>query len=366
MNKHPARVRGYLPTLIAGASLLLSLPVSGGTVSERCASAAQAVVASLSVELRPSVAVPFDTGARREWAFRPGSDIREEGLAFRDMSDEQRVLAHRLVACALSSQGYQKVVAIMHLDDIVMANFHETVLASLPGPFEMGNEFYWLAVFGDPAGDAPWGWQLEGHHLVLNFTVVDDAIAVTPAFLGADPAEVQRGPLAGWRVMGQEMDLAFALLTSLTDEQLETVILSDDLPQNVFTGAAGKGDVLSEYEGLPAAELNDNQQQRLWDLIGEYVNNADAVLAAKQMERIRADGLANIYFAWMGPRTPGNSVYYRIHGPSILIEYDHGQDLRSRQRKADPNHIHTIYRDPSNDHGEDWLRRHYAESPHHQ
>ena len=365
MNNHAIRVWGPVPTLIIGASLLVSLPASAGVVSQRCATVAQAFVESLSVEQRPSVAVPFDTDARLEWAFRPGSDIRKEGLSLRDMSDEQRVAAHRLVACALSSQGYQKAVAIMHLDDIVMANFHETVFASLPGPFEMGKEFYWLAVFGDPAGEAPWGWQLEGHHLVLNFTVVGDNIAVTPAFLGADPAEVQRGLLAGWRVMGQEMDLGFALLASMTDKQLETVILSNDIPQNLFTGTAGKGKALSEYEGLPAAELDEEQQQLLWDLIAEYVNNADAKLAAKQMNRIRADGMGNIYFALMGPQSPGSPAYYRIHGPSLLIEYDHGQDLRSRKRKSDPNHIHTIYRDPSSDHGEDWLRRHYAESPDH-
>jgi hypothetical protein len=136
MNKQPAWVRGPFPALIVGASLLMSMPVSGGTVSERCASAAQAVVASLSAEQRPSVAVPFDTGARREWAFRPGSDIREEGLAFRDMSDEQRVLAHRLVACALRSQGYQKAVAISQTPED-RALYHD-LLALLNN--ELGNE----------------------------------------------------------------------------------------------------------------------------------------------------------------------------------------------------------------------------------
>ena len=365
MKNYPSWVSAILPG-IAAAGLLAATPAESAAVSERCASVTQAFIDSLTPDQRKRTVVPFDTGARQKWSFRPGSDIRKEGLAIGEMSDEQRVRAHRVLQCGLSSQGYQKAVAIMHLDDIVMANFHKTVFASLPGPVEIGHDFFWLTVFGDPAGEEAWGWQLEGHHLVQNFTVVGNDIAVTPAFMGAEPAEVHSGPLAGWRVLGQEVDLAFTFFESLTESQREIAVLSDTIPRNVLTGAPGQGDAIEDYEGLRASQMDGSQEELLWALIREYLNNADPALANRQLQKIRNAGLDQLYFAWMGPQTRGSPVYYRIHGPSVLIEYDHAQNLRNRERDPDPNHIHTIYRDPGNDYGDDWLRRHYAESSHHQ
>ncbi len=329
----------------------------GQVAAERCKTAAQALLATLTPELKPAVALPFDD-KRTAWSYFPNIPQlvqREEGAPLEELTQDQRITAHQLMECGLSSQGYQKVTAIMRLGDPVIR-----------GPAEgrpIGPTFFWLAVFGDPATDEPWGWQLEGHHLALNFTVVDGKVSFTPMFLGADPARVPSGPYAGWRVLGNEVDKAFALLNSLTPAQRSQAILADEMPERFFT-QPGRADALKAYAGLPGSELMDVQRQLLWLLIQEYVLNVEDRLARQHLESIRSAELNNVYFAWMGPTTPGGGIYYRIHGPSILIEFTHARNQGSGA--PDPNHVHTVFRDPGNDFGRDWLRIHYETSPDHQ
>lgn len=351
------------------AALMLLVPVvaptvTAGTAVDRCAIAAQAFLDALDDGQRTRAARPFDETERKKWAYATGSRTRKQGLVIAEMSDTQRVLAHRLIACGLSSQGYQKSAGIMRLDDIVREHIGEIVFEATE-PIEIGKEFYWLAVFGVPGTNAPWAWQLEGHHLGLNFTVVDDTIAVTPAFMGADPAEVQTGPLAGWRLLGPEEDIAFALMASLTEEQRGRAVLADELPRGIFTGP-GRAEALATYAGLPAAQMSAPQRQLLWLLINEYVRNVDPVASDRIIGQILREGSDRLYFAWMGPVAAGSAIYYRIHGPAILIEFDHAVNLRSPKLEPDPNHVHTIMRIPGGDFGDDLLRRHYNESPDHQ
>lgn len=338
----------------------------GQAAAAQCTAAAKALLATLTPEIEPAVAWPFDEDKRRVWSYFPNIPQlvqREDGAPLEDLTQAQRVAAHRLMECGLSSQGYQKVNAIMRLDDPTTGGAARPAegAASLP----IGETYFWVTVFGDPSIDEPWGWQLEGHHLALNFTVVDGQVAFTPMFLGADPARVPSGPYAGWRVLGEEVDKAFALLNALTPEQREQVILADEIPPRFFT-QPGRSDALKTYAGLPGAELTSGQRELLWLFIEEYVRNAEDEFARQYLQTLRDDGLDEVYFAWMGPTTPGSGFYYRIHGPSILIEFTHAINRRSAEGAVDPNHVHTVFRYPGNDFGEDWLAKHYATSPDHQ
>jgi hypothetical protein len=341
----------------------LVTPVAFASAVDRCTDAGRAYLDAITDAQRTQAVASFDSPERKKWAYLTGSKSRTHGLPLGEMSDSQRVLAHRLLACGLSTQGYQKAAGIIRLDDIVRERM-DAMIYPQTSDFEIGKGYYWLGVFGAPGEGEPWGWQLEGHHLGLNFTFVDDAISITPAFMGADPAEIKSGPLAGWRLLGREEDLAFDLIRSLTAEQRSQAVIADELPRGLFT-SPGRASALTGYSGLRAESMTARQRQILWLLIGEYVQNAEPAIADRMIGRILG-GSGAVYFAWMGPTEAGSAIYYRIHGPGILIEFDHGTNVRSPKLGPDSNHIHSIMRTPGDDFGDDLLRRHYEEAPHHQ
>jgi len=264
----------------------------------------------------------------------------------------------------MSGQGYSKSAAIMWLDDILRAE--EAGALENPGPPpkpgttppRRSSANYRIVMFGQP-GSARWGWMLNGHHLAANFTVVNGAVAFTPLFVGASPQVVRAGPYAGWQVLGHEMTRGFALARSLTDQQRRTAILSGSASNDYFTGR-GRQDQLKTVVGIPASQLSAQQQRLLWGLVREFVESAADEAADAKLEAIRRDGLERLHFAWWGPTSdPSQRFMYRIHGPSILIEY-----VRQGQGSSPANHVHAIVRDPRNDYGEDWLGKHYREQPH--
>lgn len=333
--------------------------------AERCTAVAQVFLQALTAEQRAEAQRPFEHAGRKKWTNLPGARFRDEGLTFEKMNEEQRILGHRLIQCGLSSQGYQKATSIMRLDDYLVSQMADP--SRLPPGFNFGHGYYWLGIFGDPGSGAPWGWQLDGHHLGLNFTVVDGAVEVTPAFIGAQPNEVPNGAYAGWRILGEEEDKALALMMSLTGLQRERAILSETVPDEIFTGPE-RGDALSKFEGLMASEMTEMQRDLLTRLIGEYVNNMEPDAAEPLLARIAADGPSQLHFAWMGGTAAGSAFYYRIHSPSVLIEFDHTLNLARMQddvREPDVNHIHTVLRQPGQDYGADLLRRHYEQSHSH-
>lgn len=347
------------------ALLTLTTGAHAQSSADRCTAAASAFLSSLSADQRGEAQRPFDHAGRKKWTNLPGTRFRDEGLTFGAMTEEQRKLGHRLVQCGLSSQGYQKATGIMRLDDYLWDRLEDP--SRLPPGFNFGHGYYWLGIFGEPGTDTPWGWQLDGHHLGLNFTVVDGAVEVTPAFIGAQPNEVPNGPYAGWRILGEEEDKALALVASLTGLQRERAILSEAVPDEIFTGPE-RGDALKEYQGLMASEMTGMQRDLLNRLIEEYVHNMEPDAADPLLARIAADGPSTLHFAWMGGTTLGSAFYYRIHGPSVLIEFDHTLNLARMQndaREPDVNHIHTVLRQPGQDYGADLLRRHYEQSHSH-
>lgn len=365
-----------LAALAMFASLFLEASVSahaqqsGG--SERAAAmarSASALLATLSPELRAKLVRPMDDeGERTNWSNLPSVLYQRGGVALAEMSPAQRVAFHDLLAASLSSQGYGKAAAIMWIEDVLREEESERLKTATVTPERRArierliqsrqSDNYWVTMFGEP-GSPRWGWMVSGHHLAANFTVAEGRVAFTPLFVGVEPQTVRSGRYAGWRVLDHEIDYGFALMGSLDRTQRRAAKMGDLVTNDLFTGK-GRKDSLRAAVGLPASKLDKRQQALLWRLLLEFVGSAADEAAEAQLQAIRDDGLAKLHFAWWGSaEDPGKRFFYRIHGPSILIEY-----VREARGTEPGNHVHAIVRNPRNDYGEDWLGKHYTEQPH--
>lgn len=324
----------------------------------RMTSAAQAFLGALDETQRKASRFPFEGDRRARWSNLPVIMMQPNGLLIGDLNDEQRAALHELLRASLSSQGYAKVSGIMRLDDLLHelagrgldespAGDDNLFMRGLVSSYSSGN--YAVAVFGEPgAGD--WGWQLDGHHVGANFTVSADRVAFTPTFLGSNPMRVPDGRYAGWMALPHEGARGIDLMRSLTAEQQAAATITQEVPADIFEGP-GRRASLARFEGLEAGELSVMQMRLLRALVSEYVRNADPYAADAQLELIERTGWEELWFSWRGPVDPDGRFYYRVHGPRLLIEYN----------RQDPNHDHSIVRDPQNDYGEDWLEQHYTE-----
>jgi hypothetical protein len=263
------------------------------------------------------------------------------------MTAEQKRLAHGLLTSALSHRGYLKATNIISLEIIL----HEMENRSP----RRDPELYYFSIFGEPRAKGTWGWRVEGHHLSMNFTVVQGRVSVTPSFFGTNPAEVRSGPRKGLRVLAAEEDLGRELARSLSEEQRALAILSETAPPDIITFAERRVEMLKP-EGISMVQMRREQAELLWRLIEEYVHRHRAELAEADMDKIQQAGPRHITFAWAGGLEPGQGHYYRVQGPTFLLEYDNTQN--------DANHVHTVWRDFDGDFGEDLLKRHYEEHPH--
>jgi hypothetical protein len=214
---------------------------------------------------------------------------------------------------------------------------------------------YFVSIFGEP-GAQEWGWRFEGHHLSMNYTIVGGEVSGTPTFFGGNPGEIKEGPRKGLRVLGAEEDLGRALAKSLSDEQRQkAIVLENQPPKDILTSAAKKVDPLKP-DGLARAAMDDAQKKMLDALIDEYIGTHRASLAAQDMKKIQAAGIDKVTFAWAGSLELGKAHYYRVQGPTFLIEYDNTQD--------GANHAHSIWRDFDGDFGRDLLRDHHRSAHH--
>ena len=310
------------------------------------AQAAQSLLATLSDAQQKKAVLSFEDEERSFWHFTPSP---HRGLTWEKMNAAQREALSQLLQTSLSQQGLHKTQEIMA---------HELILRELENRGADDRyrhpELYYLLVFGDPADGNPWGWRFEGHHISLNYTSVDGQVAVTPAFMGANPAEVPSGPQKGKRILAEEEDRARQLLAAFDTAQLSKVLIADRAPRDIVTGNKRKA-MMENQEGLPFTEMTSTQQQLLRGLIQVYLGNMEATIAAQQLKKLEEQGWDNLYFAWAGEteKGPDKAHYYRIHGPSLLIEYDNIQ--------TNANHIHTVWRDLTNDFGEDLLKKHHEE-----
>ncbi len=340
---------------------------------EAMITAARNFLNTFSSELRAKAVLPFKTEERSNWHFFPSlvtsvsaavqrsflgvQPFERKGVSLKEMTKEQRIAAHSLLQSALSTQGYLKAASIIHLEEVLRDLEINQGRDAKISTLVRDSENYFFTIFGTPSEDLPWGWRVEGHHLSLNFSsIADELVAVTPAFMGANPALVSSGAHAGSRILAAEEDIARELLAKLDVKQSSQAIIAATAPDGIITGTSRKVG-LKNFVGLAALKLNGAQRGLLMRLVEEYVNNMRPDFAHSQLKRIEAAGIEKIHFAWAGGTERGQPHYYRVHSPTLLIEYDNTQ--------SNANHIHSVCRDLENDFGEDMLLKHYKESNHH-
>ena len=312
--------------------------------------AAQAFLTSLNDDQRKTATYAFTDEERFNWHFVPR---KRNGLPLRDMTEAQHQAALALLQTGLSAQGYGKVTSIFDLENVLIVAENQKPDSRYRDPKQ-----YAFSVFGDPAGRDPWAWRMEGHHCYLHFYVLGDkVISMTPSFFGSNPGVVRIDvPQKGKEIMKRETGLALSLVNSLDAAQLQKAMLSDTVLPEIVTFNKRKA-LLEKQEGIAFADLNAAQRATFLNLLQTYLNTYHLTLANQQMDKLKAVGLDKLTFAWAGDRQPGygpgKGQYYRIHGPTILIEYDNTQNQA--------NHVHTVVRDLTNDWGEDVLAEHYRQ-----
>jgi hypothetical protein len=307
--------------------------------------AADAFVAGLGPEQRAKALFRFEDAERLNWHFVPRA---RRGLPLKEMTPAQQELARAILQAGLSQRGYLTANTIMEL---------ETVLREMgENPRVRDPELYFFSIFGTPSHEEPWGFRAEGHHLSLNFTLVGDSlIATAPAFFGANPAEVRRGSRKGLRALADEEDIGRELVLSLDERQLADAIIATRTPRDIVTGNAAQVVPLAPI-GIRVTELRPDQAAILVRLLDVYLGRMAEPLAEQRRAALERTDFDAVAFAWAGSTRPGEAHYYRIQGPSFLVEYDNTQN--------NANHIHTVWRDFDGDFGRDLLREHYRDAPH--
>ena len=301
--------------------------------------AAAAFLDSLNAEQTTAVRFSFNGEDRFDWHFIPRE---RKGVPLKAMTASQRATGLDLLRTGLSEAGFTKAESIRQL---------EQILFELEGRDIRDPDLYFFMVFGEPAEGNTWGWRYEGHHISQNWTIVNGTrVSSSPQFFGTNPAEVREGPKRGTRVLGHEEDRARALLASLNNAQRANAMLNDTAPRDILTSNQREA-AMQDDLGVAQRDLNENQRGILWSIIEEYATVQPTVVADRRLMEIQNAGLGGIKFGWMGGAARGEPHYYRIQGPTFLIEYDNTQ--------GDGNHAHSVWRDFKGDFGRDLLAAHY-------
>jgi len=318
-------------------------------VSQEMAEAALAFWNALTPEQQKKASYAFTDDERLNWHFIPKP---RNGLPYKEMTPAQRNLAWAFLSTGLSNHGFMKAQQIMSLEAVLKEMEKDNPKAPNRDP-----ENYFFTVFGKPDARGTWGWRIEGHHFAANFTIAGGkAISGTPTFMGDNPGEVREGPRKGLRVLAAEEDLGRKLVKSLDEAQQKKAIVSKEAPKDIISLAERKVDMTKATAsgvGLMASDMKPEQREILLSLIEEYARRHRTELADQELRKIHVAGFDKVSFVWAGGTEVGVGHYYRIHGPTFLIEYDNTQN--------NANHIHSVWRDPANDFGEDLLKKHYEQ-----
>ncbi|WP_052457471.1 DUF3500 domain-containing protein [Streptomyces sp. AcH 505] len=338
--------------------------------------AAMGLFDGLSADQRTRVLLPHDDPGRTHWNFLPESG--RHGLPLGELDRRQEALAHRLIAESMSIPAYARVIQVM-TNEHVLRELNLPVFGHIAATFRDARGYY-LTFFGQPQPDTTWGWRLVGHHLSVNITVVDgDLVSATPFLLGAEPARF--GP---FRILGEEEDTAFALLDSLTGPQQKQTVIHSKPPADFVTRTVatigeveypahhgvGRRDAMitdddrkalayfrAHPRGIRAGDLSAAQRAHFDALLAHFVQRARPGLIGYEMDRIgAAGGTDELHFAWAGGTAIDQPHYFRVQGPVTLVEFDNAED--------NANHVHSVWRDPSNDFGADLLIKHHLEHDH--
>lgn len=336
--------------LAASVLVLSSLPLQAATVSPpiaRIVAAANKFLTTLDDAHQKQVVYAFDDAEQRaRWSNLPIAMVPRGGMSLKDMTAPQKAAAMELLAATLSPAGFEKIHLIMEGDEVLQGQGGRR---NSSGPM-FGRDLYYISMLGKPSEKTPWMLQFGGHHLALNITMAGERGVLTPTLTGAQPAIYKMGDKTV-RPLGGESDKAIALLKSLNAKQLSQAVLPYRVA-NLVLGPGEDGKTI-QPEGLKASDMNTSQRAMLLDLISEWTGIIEADAAAARMAEMKSD-LDQMWFAWSGPqdveRGSNVTAYYRIQGPHLVIEY--------APQGGDPGmHIHTMYRDPTNDYGAKLISR---------
>lgn len=298
---------------------------------------------------RAKALYPFDNDERYNFHYFPIDN--RKGIPMDQLNASQQQAAMTLIKTCLSEKTVEKVKEIMQLEVLLKAIENRKPEDHFRDPGK-----YNFTFFGIPAANTIWGWRFEGHHVCFNFSSKDNKlVAGTPGFLGSNPGIVQDGPQKGKQILKDEADMAFALLHTLSKEQLPKALIDTIAPGEIITFVSRKA-MIDGHAGIAYTDLNAAQQQQLLQLVKLYIYRFTKLFADDMLKEIQQAGLENLRFAWAGAQQPqkGKPHYYRIQGPTLIIEYDNSQN--------NANHVHTVVRDLKNDFGGDMLLEHYKAS----
>jgi len=326
-----------------------------GVSTEPIREAAVAFLASLTPEQRDRTLFPVDDLEWRRW-----SNVHiatRQGVGLLEMDAAQTAAAFGLMAATLSARGFETSRDIMRLEGHLADLMDDQI--------EYGERRYWFTVMGEPSRSQPWGWQLDGHHLVVNCFVLGDQVVLTPTFMGSEPTRADTGRFAGTAILEEELAAGLALVNALDDAQRTVAIIDPNKTGDNNHGEQFQDNAVVPYEGIRIGELDDVQGELAIDLVRLYTGNLrDGHAEVRLSEVVRH--WDDTYFAWVGDTGPDAVFYYRIHSPVIMIEYDHqGPVALGGPNRPSRNHVHTVVRTPNgNDYGKDLLRQHLLEQPH--
>jgi hypothetical protein len=321
-----------------------------GVSTQTMREAAEAFLDSLSAEQRAKTLFPIDTDEWRRWSnIHP--TLMRHGTPLFEMNDHQRDCAFALMRESLSQNGFEEALNVMHLN--------ETVLEMTGRLNEYGEDLYWLSIMGKPSSTEPWGWQWDGHHLIINYFILGDQVVVTPNFLGAEPVHAKTGKYAGLRIFQDDEERGLALARSFSAAQRAQAVIAPETSGDDFT-TAFRDNLVLDYAGIRYEALSGGQHDLLLDVIGYHVARMHSGHADIKMKEVK-DHLQETHFCWMGGIADDSTFYYRVQSPVIIIEFDHQRGIAFREHtKPYKDHIHVIIRTPNgNDYGKDLLRQHY-------
>jgi hypothetical protein len=335
--------RRVVLALVLVAAMAAGAVVSGQRASARMVTAANQFLGALTPEQRAKAAFALDNNTERmRFNFIPTEAFPRNGLTIKEMTEPQRKLAHELLKTGLSDRGYLTYTQIMALEDVLK-------VIEQPARFDRDRERYFFSVFGTPAEKGAWSWRVEGHHISLHFTMLNGKAIANPTFAGTNPAEVREGAEKGKRVLGLQEDAGRALVMALDTTQRTTATINAVAPNEIVTTNQLDIKPLAP-EGIKFSAMTAAQRDLLARLLDSYIGLMAPEIAADRMAKIKSAGMDNVAFAWAGPTERGQKHYFRVQGPTFLIEFDNTQN--------DGNHVHSIWRDFKDDFGRDLLREH--------
>jgi hypothetical protein len=325
------------PSLVLAALGVIGLALCASALVDptgsQMATAANRFTDALDATQQAAAVFPFDSPERLNWHFIPRP---RKGLSIKEMSSAQRALAFGLLHTGLGASGYLKATTIMSLEQILKD------IEQGKGPVR-DPELYFVSIFGKPSDKGRWGWRVEGHHLSLNLTLEDGKIvAATPAFFGANPAEVRQGPRSGLRTLADLEDRALRFLQALDDSQRKVAVIASEAPKDIRAANTPQPPT-DAAEGIAVGDLNGEQHALIRSLVEAYAADMPGEVGAAWIDEIKKAGPEKVRFAWSGPADRNQPHAYKVQGPTFLIEFNNTQN--------NANHIHAVWRNMLGDFG---------------